>query len=66
MFFPVIRGISKISRIMKRISMIVQATTVTGIVWNAWKHSWIVLIISGDVCAECPLGFEHAMTVVAL
>jgi hypothetical protein len=51
---------------LKRIGMVVQATTVTGIVWNAWKHSWIVLIISGDVCTECPLGFQHVLTLVAL
>ena len=57
--FPLIRGLSKVSGILERIWMAVQATTISPIVWNAWTHSGIRCIVTEGHCTGCALGAEH-------
>jgi hypothetical protein len=64
--FPAIKHMSKISGILERIWMAIQATTVTRLVWNAWQHTGIVPGIEEGVCQRCTLSPEHVLADGAL
>jgi hypothetical protein len=60
--FAPVKGIFRISELMIRIWMTVQAIIVPHIISNAWSHTRIVVIISSSIWIGCTLDLNRVLS----
>jgi hypothetical protein len=64
--FAPIKKLSKIARLLERIWVAIEATTIAHLLWNAWTHTGIVCMIRERECRECALDAGHVLADRAL
>jgi hypothetical protein len=64
--FQRIPELSKISSSLERIWMAFQATTITRLICNSWKHAGIVPVIENGECIRCELDSQRVLRDPAL
>jgi hypothetical protein len=64
--FQRIPELSKISSSLERIWMAFQATTITRLIWNSWKHAGIVPVIENGECIRCQPDSQRILSDPAL
>jgi hypothetical protein len=55
-------GLSKISGILERVWMAIDASSGTRLSWNAWSHTGIIATITNGMCSGCRLDVDHVLS----
>jgi hypothetical protein len=55
-------GLSKISGILERVWMVIEASSVTRLIWNAWSHTGIIATITNCTCNGFRLDVDHVLS----
>jgi hypothetical protein len=60
--FQRIPELSKNSSSLERIWMALQATMITRLIWNSWKHIGIIPVIQNKECIRCELDTQRVLS----
>jgi hypothetical protein len=55
-------GLSKISGILERLCMAIEASSGTLLIWNAWSPTGIIATITNGMCSGCRLDVDHVLS----
>jgi hypothetical protein len=60
--FQQIPDFSKIFDSLERIWMALQATMMTGMIWNSWKHAGMIAVIQNGECIRCEFDAQRVVS----